>query len=737
MFLKNVQIQNYRKFQKESFSLSNEITLLAGANNSGKTSLINLIGSILENGKISFNISDIPVRITKKWVDETYEIVSSLLDLEKNDVETIEELANKIFDKESAYPSRDLLIPNTAVRFTVEYNSEDDIRNFADFIMDLDTENNSIYFEFIIEPSYIDFVKAFIERFTKLKTKYAKIKESSDELRVIRIKQFKEMILDLYQECLMSKCYYCDSEFSENKYEIETNRFKKLFNYKYINAGRTLDDQTNGNYRSLSKNMIELARNNPELGSLLNELPDQIMNPIREAQIVDRVRNASISGLSDAIESIAKANGGNTASMVLDIDINEETIASLLNQITSTKYDYQGHYLNEASQGLGYSNMIYILLQLESYKRKINPLVVNIFVIEEPESHMHPQMQRTFGKYLHNYYNEKKIQGLISTHSGEMVRLTELKNLRVSRPRDHLESNIYDFSLFKKKIQGDATLDNFYDWFYEIGFSDIVFADRVILYEGDTERLLIRKLLTVDKFNELSQKYIAYVQVGGAYAHKYSEVIKFLKIKTLILTDLDYKKDAYTQEDIIKSNTTNATLNEYFNLSKGLKNPTVEQLYSWKEEGENVFFDELIFVNFQGKEENFSRTLEEAMLSKYYEISAITEKERSEWIENRKHDQLRYTIPRSKKNSKTDEINDWELEDTSTSQESGDAIIEGTAEKENEALVKDSEEMITIREIVSHTGNSKTDFMYSVILKNLIIEMLPNYIEEGLAWLQK
>ena len=124
-----------------------------------------------------------------------------------------------------------------------------------------------------------------------------------------------------------------------------------------------------------------------------------------------------------------------------------------------------------------------------------------------------------------------------------MVRLTEMKNLRVSRPLNHLESKIYDFSIFKESLSGDITLDTFYDWFYEIGFSEIVFADRVILYEGDTERLLIRKLLTLDAYEELNQKYIAYVQVGGAYAHKYSKVIDFLKIKTLILTDLDYKKE--------------------------------------------------------------------------------------------------------------------------------------------------------------------------------------------------
>ena len=46
------------------------------------------------------------------------------------------------------------------------------------------------------------------------------------------------------------------------------------------------------------------------------------------------------------------------------------------------------YYLNESSQGLGYSNLIYIHLQLEKYRKTIDPLIVNFFVIEEPEAHL-------------------------------------------------------------------------------------------------------------------------------------------------------------------------------------------------------------------------------------------------------------------------------------------------------------------------------------------------------------
>lgn len=38
-----------------------------------------------------------------------------------------------------------------------------------------------------------------------------------------------------------------------------------------------------------------------------------------------------------------------------------------------------GYYLGESSQGLGYSNIIYMHLQLKEYEKKMNPLKVNVF----------------------------------------------------------------------------------------------------------------------------------------------------------------------------------------------------------------------------------------------------------------------------------------------------------------------------------------------------------------------
>lgn len=218
------------------------------------------------------------------------------------------------------------------------------------------------------------------------------------------------------------------------------------------------------------------------------------------------------------------------------------------------------------------------------------------------------------------------------------------------------------------------------------------------MYEGDTERMLIKSILSSGEFKVLADQYISFVQVGGAYAHRYYPIVKYLGIKTIVLTDLDYKADDKTEKAVLSSTTTNSAIKFFYKKTHpkdpSAKNPSIEEIYNWKTTSAPLVFGDKnnVYLGFQGKKDNLSRTLEEAMLSKFFGVTAIEAKPKDEWETKRGHSGLDFALPQKN--------------DTPS-----------------------------LRDIVLSTSNRKTDFMYSVIMKKLQMEMLPDYIKEALEWL--
>ena len=58
----------------------------------------------------------------------------------------------------------------------------------------------------------------------------------------------------------------------------------------------------------------------------------------------------------------------------------------------------------------------------------------------------------------------------------------------------------------------------------------------MILVEGLTERLLLPEMIRRSG-GDLKHEYVSVITVGGAYALKFRELLEFLAVKTLIVTD--------------------------------------------------------------------------------------------------------------------------------------------------------------------------------------------------------
>lgn len=680
MYLKNIKINNFRQFENEVIDFDSNLTLIAGSNNSGKTSLLDFIEKVFsQESKVNFTVQDFSICTIKKIKEKLEKLFQSIKNSDEMQKQKyIEELMKNKYA--------------ISMCITIGYKKEDNISNFAEYLMELDDDKQYFYFYF----EYSGDIRKFAEDLEENKEFFG-----STNLLEHYIKTFK------------SSYYYCDSKF-ELKYDIKKHEFQRLCNFKFIRANKKLSDEKLDKKYSIANSIITLLEYNESWKDTLEEVETRIKNLFQnssdnndlEKTINEQINENSLNALRELLEELQKINGNVKEVLWLNLNIDREVIKKLLEMVMAAQYKIDEFYFDENIQGLGYSNLIFLHLNIEEFKRKQEADKLNLLIIEEPEVHMHPQMQRAFMDQFNKHFI-KDIQGIFTTHSPEIVKISNIEHIRVIRKEERVnKSKIYDLNKFSSKDENDKS--RFSELLFNINLSELIFADRAILYEGDTERMYLQALIDlplritdgkekdVGKFSKLKSMYIAYIQVGGAYVQKYKEILEYLKIKSVFFTDIDYKKCYLKVEDIKNSDTTNSAIREFSNLK------LVGDIYQWREEKKNII-EELFLVQFQDEKDGYARTLEEAMILKLYPDEKIDfEQEKKDWATKFKELSLSVSLPA----------------------------------KSGEIKINDDNKL-NLRDIIDRTGFKKTNFMYSVIENNYQLKMLPNYIEEGLEWLME
>ena len=337
----------------------------------------------------------------------------------------------------------------------------------------------------------------------------------------------------------------------------------------------------------ISKELLSHLKKSNDWEDFKTKIIKDIKSGLRAQKLNEKVREHSLIKAQNALDNIEKYFEYNKGEFSLQTDISDELLMTFLSSSLQTFFEFKnGTKLKEFSQGLGISNLIFMCLKVEAFVKQYKSDVVDIFVIEEPEAHMHPQMERMLIKFINEILlneDNNRVQGIITTHSSEIVKCSELKNIRVLRIDELLKSSIYDMNLFKQNLDTEEERQ-FFSFLFSINYSDLIFANKVIMYEGDTEKLYIEKILSLDEFEGLSNQYISFVQVGGAYTHWYRKLVYFLKIKTLIITDIDYHK-MLTSIDKIKKDDgiTNAGLIQYYKdyITSNIITQTSHMIFSY------------------------------------------------------------------------------------------------------------------------------------------------------------
>jgi len=191
--------------------------------------------------------------------------------------------------------------------------------------------------------------------------------------------------------------------------------------------------------------------------------------------------------------------------------------------------------------GLGYNNLIYtatILGDLDSRSEHYKSLL-----IEEPEAHLHPQLQNVLFSYLKSYSSD--FQTFITSHSPTITAKTDLDSLLVVHKNE--DSIIKSLALINSGL--DPKQKKYLSKFLDVTKSQLFFAKGVIFVEGISEALLLPIFAKImgDEY-DLERNGIEVVNINGvafsSFAHLYNnpDPLKNVGVRASILTDSDSDK---------------------------------------------------------------------------------------------------------------------------------------------------------------------------------------------------
>jgi len=233
-------------------------------------------------------------------------------------------------------------------------------------------------------------------------------------------------------------------------------------------------------------------------------------------------------------------------------------------------------YFELHQNGLGYNNLIYtatVLGDLKQRKQKQTETYAAL-LIEEPEAHLHPQLQNLFFNYLNKLDNEHGFQIFISSHSPTITAKANLKSVIVLQNK---ENKIHSLSLQKSGLT-DVN-HKYLQKFLDVTNSQIFFSNGAILVEGISEALLLPIFSRiVGQDYDIDKAGVELVNINGvAFSHfanlfNNDDETKNLKTKCSLITD----DDTAEETDEITSRAKSAKELEKKNLKVFLAERTFE-----------------------------------------------------------------------------------------------------------------------------------------------------------------
>lgn len=537
MYLSRVQINNFRRLSNVSIGMDEDLSIFVGANNSGKTSVAQAMHLFIAGARNRFSFHDISANC---WA-------------------SVESFANG---------EAGVSLPEVSMSlwFAVE---EEDLHRVIDLLPSLNWQGTHVGIKITFAP------KNQNETLIRFQQRYAEAQQIAEEVPVAEGEEpyiapprtLQEYLEAELQREYEFKYYVLDEgQFNDDFEPVEDYEpqellkehgrtgkdiINSLLKVDFMEAQRHLSDSSGGNRAE------ELSRHLSRYYTRNLERHNEDYNAIRALAVSEDLLNQHLEQVfSDTLERLEQLGypGFANPRLLIKSALNP---ATLMSSQEGTHVHYALHDSDDAPtlpdkyNGLGFKNLIYMVVELldlhaqwVSTEDSRPPL--HLVFVEEPEAHLHAQLQQVFVNKIIDILNEEsgnseafRTQLVLTTHSPHILYERGFKPIRYFRRKNSgvtQTSQVLNLSEFYNRTENPSR--DFLERYLKLTHCDLFFSDAAVLVEGNVERLVIPQMIK-KAAPGLRSCYLSVLEIGGAFGHQFRSLIEFLGITTLIITDLD------------------------------------------------------------------------------------------------------------------------------------------------------------------------------------------------------
>lgn len=234
----------------------------------------------------------------------------------------------------------------------------------------------------------------------------------------------------------------------------------------------------------------------------------------------------------DAINTRYQSMLGPQLAQLIDVGLSTNDFKSLKSRLSLLVDAFEIE-----QNGLGFNNLIYMAVVLSELTRNPDSCYRGL-IVEEPEAHLHPQLQAVLLQYLESIKavdGERPVQLFVTSHSPNFASIANLDSLVCL-----VDMGTSIATFFPRNVVFEKSKREKLERYLDVTRAELFFARRVIFVEGAAELMMV-DVMAKRIGCDLRQHGVSLISVEGLNFDSFLPLFggKALKIPVAVLTDAD------------------------------------------------------------------------------------------------------------------------------------------------------------------------------------------------------